>query len=72
MNIWHDIEPDRITKDNFFSVIEIPKGSKMKYELDKKTGMLMLDRVLYTSTHYPANYWTCLSSARKLSTRWRW
>lgn len=56
MNIWHDIEPDRITKDNFFSVIEIPKGSKMKYELDKKTGMLMLDRVLYTSTHYPANY----------------
>lgn len=56
MNIWHDIEPDRITKDNFYSVIEIPKGSKMKYELDKKTGMLRLDRVLYTSTHYPANY----------------
>lgn len=56
MNIWHDIEPDRIVKDNFYSVIEIPKGSKMKYELDKKTGMLKLDRVLYTSTHYPANY----------------
>ena len=56
MNIWHDIEPDRITRDNFYSVIEIPKGSKMKYELDKKTGMLKLDRVLYTSTHYPANY----------------
>ena len=56
MNIWHDIEPDRITTDNFFSVIEIPQGSKMKYELDKKTGFLMLDRVLYTSTHYPANY----------------
>ena len=56
MNIWHDMEPDRITKDSFFAVIEIPKGSKMKYELDKKTGLLKLDRVLYTSTHYPANY----------------
>lgn len=56
MNIWHDISPNRITKDNFFAVIEIEKGSKMKYELDKKTGFLMLDRVLYTSTHYPANY----------------
>ena len=56
MKVWHDIEPDSITNDNFFSVIEIPKGSKMKYELAKKTGMLMLDRVLYTSTHYPANY----------------
>lgn len=56
MNIWHDISPNRITKDNFFSVIEIPKGSKAKYELDKETGLLKLDRVLYTSTHYPANY----------------
>ena len=56
MNIWHDISPNRITKENFYAVIEIEKGSKMKYELDKKTGFLMLDRVLYTSTHYPANY----------------
>lgn len=56
MNIWHDIEPNRITRSDFYSVIEIPKGSKMKYELDKKTGLLKLDRVLYTSTHYPANY----------------
>ena len=56
MNIWHDISPNRITKENFFAVIEIQKGSKMKYELDKKTGFLLLDRVLYTSTHYPANY----------------
>jgi len=38
------------------TVIEIPKGSKCKYELDKKTGLLMLDRVLYSSVHYPANY----------------
>ena len=56
MNIWHDISPNRITKENFYAVIEIGKGSKMKYELDKKTGFLLLDRVLYTSTHYPANY----------------
>lgn len=56
MNIWHDIKPERITRKSFDAVIEISKGSKMKYELDKETGMLFLDRVLYTSTHYPANY----------------
>ncbi|MEG1846460.1 MAG: inorganic diphosphatase, partial [Oscillospiraceae bacterium] len=56
MNIWHDINPDRIKKERFDAVIEISKGSKMKYELDKETGMLCLDRVLHTSTHYPANY----------------
>lgn len=56
MNIWHDIEEDRIKKDNFVSVVEIPKGCKNKYELDKKTGYLKLDRILYTATHYPANY----------------
>ena len=56
MNIWHDINPDRIKPDDFIAVIEIEKGSKVKYELDKETGMLRMDRVLYTSTHYPANY----------------
>ena len=56
MNIWHDIDQKRITSERFLSVIEIPKGSKKKYELDKETGVLILDRVLYTSTHYPANY----------------
>ena len=55
-NIWHDISPKRITPEEFICVIEIPKGSKKKYELDKETGFLMLDRILYTSTHYPANY----------------
>ncbi len=55
-NIWHDISPKRITPDDFMAVIEIKKGSKKKYELDKETGVLMLDRILYTSTHYPANY----------------
>ena len=56
MNIWHDISPKAITKDKFTAVIEIPKGSKVKYELDKATGLLRMDRILYTSTHYPANY----------------
>ena len=56
MNIWHDIDEERIKKDDFLAVIEIPKGCKNKYELDKKTGALRLDRVLYTATHYPANY----------------
>ena len=56
MNIWHDISPKRITPTDFVAVIEIEKGSKKKYELDKETGLIMLDRILYTSTHYPANY----------------
>lgn len=56
MNIWHDIDPKRITPEDFIAVVEISKGSKKKYELDKETGLIMLDRVLYTSTHYPANY----------------
>ena len=55
-NIWHDISPKRITPEDFICVIEISKGSKKKYELDKDTGLIMLDRILYTSTHYPANY----------------
>ena len=56
MNIWHDMDPASITPTDFTAVIEIPKGSKCKYELDKYTGLLKLDRILYTSTHYPANY----------------
>ena len=56
MNIWHDMDPKQITPKNFTAVIEISKGSRCKYELDKHTGLLRLDRVLYTSTHYPASY----------------
>lgn len=56
MNIWHDFPEKDIKADDFSAVIEISKGSKCKYELDKETGMLRLDRVLYTATHYPANY----------------
>lgn len=55
-NIWHDMDSERIKPENFMTVIEIPKGSKTKYELDKQTGLLKLDRILHTSTHYPANY----------------
>ncbi|MBQ9779232.1 MAG: inorganic diphosphatase [Clostridia bacterium] len=56
MNIWHDMDPKQITSTDFSVLIEISKGSRCKYELDKYTGLLRLDRVLYTSTHYPANY----------------
>ena len=55
-NIWHDVSPERIKPNDFLCVIEIPKGSRKKYELDKETGFIILDRVLYTPTHYPANY----------------
>ena len=56
MNIWHDINPERIQPSDFIATIEISKGSKKKYELDKETGLIILDRILYSSVHYPANY----------------
>ena len=56
MNIWHNVRPERISPEDFLAVIEIKKGSKKKYERDKETGFIILDRILYTSTHYPANY----------------
>ena len=56
MNIWHDMDPARVKSDSFVAVIEISKRGKNKYELDKQTGMLILDRVLFTSMQYPANY----------------
>ncbi len=56
MNIWRDISADRIKPNDFIVCIEIEQGSKNKYELDKETGLIILDRVLYTSTHYPMNY----------------
>ncbi len=55
-NIWHQMPIERITPDRFMAIVEIPKGSKIKYELDKETGLIMVDRILYTSTIYPANY----------------
>jgi inorganic pyrophosphatase len=56
MNPWKEMDPKLINPDQFISIIEISKGSKNKYELDKETGLLRLDRILYTATHYPANY----------------
>lgn len=56
MHAWHDVKKSRITPEKFLAFIEISKGSKNKYELDKETGLLILDRVLFTSTHYPQNY----------------
>lgn len=56
---WHDLpitEEGENVEQFFYAVIEIPRGSKNKYELDKKTGMLRLDRVLYSAVYYPANY----------------
>ncbi len=55
-NPWHMVSPGDDAPYVVNSIIEIPKGSKGKYELDKKTGLLRLDRVLYSSVHYPANY----------------
>jgi inorganic pyrophosphatase len=50
------MDPKRVSPEDFIAVVEIPKGSKKKYELDKSTGLIILDRILHTSTHYPANY----------------
>ena len=56
MNIWKEMNPKQVQPDLFTAVVEIPKNSNCKYELDKETGLIKLDRVLYTATHYPANY----------------
>jgi inorganic pyrophosphatase len=56
MHPWHDVELGDAVERHFQAVIEIPKGSKVKYELDKRTGLLWLDRILHSAVHYPANY----------------
>jgi inorganic pyrophosphatase len=53
---WHDVTPGLNLPYEFTAVIEIPRGSSVKYELDKATGLLKLDRILYSAVHYPANY----------------
>jgi inorganic pyrophosphatase len=53
---WHDVELGDKIPDIFPAIIEVPKGSKTKYELDKKTGMIKVDRILFSSVQYPANY----------------
>src|SRR5262245_49125234 len=56
MHPWHDVTPGQRLPGEFATVIEIPMGSSVKYELDKHTGLLRLDRVLYSAVYYPANY----------------
>ena len=53
---WHDLALGDRIEDHFPVVIEISKGSKVKYELDKVTGLLRVDRILHSAVHYPANY----------------
>lgn len=55
-NSWHDVNTGALAPDLVNAIIEIPKGSRCKYELDKETGLLRLDRVLYSAMYYPANY----------------
>ncbi|MCU7490656.1 MAG: inorganic diphosphatase [Bacteroidota bacterium] len=56
VNPWHDVNLGEHAPQFVRSIIEIPMGSKGKYELDKESGLLRLDRVLFSSVHYPANY----------------
>src|SRR5437879_6499759 len=53
---WHDVTPGEHLPAEFTAVIEIPMGSNVKYELDKETGLLRVDRILYSAVYYPANY----------------
>jgi inorganic pyrophosphatase len=56
MHAWHDVEVDINKPEEVLVIIEVPKGSKNKYELHKPTGLMKVDRVLFSSVHYPANY----------------
>jgi len=53
---WHDVSPGNVIPTSVNAIIEIPKGSKAKYEIDKESGLMKLDRVLFSSVIYPANY----------------
>src|SRR5450432_1861597 len=53
---WHDVTPGENIPEMFAAIIEIPFGSSVKYELDKESGLIKLDRVLYSAVYYPANY----------------
>ncbi|HLP33191.1 MAG TPA: inorganic diphosphatase, partial [Bacteroidia bacterium] len=55
-NPWHSVSYGENVPETVNAIIEIPKNSRAKYELDKETGLLKLDRVLYSSVYYPANY----------------
>lgn len=53
---WHEVSPGDKVPSEFRGIIEIPMGSKVKYEIDKPSGLIKLDRMLYSAVHYPANY----------------
>ncbi|MBV8513691.1 MAG: inorganic diphosphatase, partial [Acidobacteria bacterium] len=55
-NAWHDVSPGNELPRDFTAVIEIPLGSNVKYELDKPTGLLKVDRIIHSAVFYPANY----------------
>src|SRR5436305_14801307 len=56
MHPWHDVTPGESLPTEFTAIVEIPMGSSVKYELDKETGLLRLDRILYSAVYYPADY----------------
>tara|TARA_Y100000768_G_C23979597_1_gene684968 strand:- start:974 stop:1501 length:528 start_codon:yes stop_codon:yes gene_type:complete len=56
VNPWHDVSIGDDVPNSFSAIIEVPKGSKIKYELDKDSGLIKVDRVLFSAVHYPANY----------------
>ena len=56
MHMWRDLSPGAFAPEQVTAIVEIPRGSRNKYELDKDTGMLRLDRVLYSAVHYPGDY----------------
>ena len=56
INLWRDVSPGKRPPSEVTAIIEIPQGSRNKYELDKQTGLMRLDRVLYSAVHYPGDY----------------
>jgi inorganic pyrophosphatase len=56
IHLWHDLEPGASPPDEMTAIVEIPRGSRNKYELNKETGVFRLDRVLYSAVHYPGDY----------------
>lgn len=56
MHPWHDVDCGRDVPETVSAIIEVPKGSKTKYEIDKLSGLIKVDRILFSSVHYPANY----------------
>jgi len=66
---WHDVTPGERLPEEFYTVVEIPFGSSVKYELDKASGLIKLDRVLYSAVYYPANYGLFPRPWPKMTTR---